>query len=138
MTTLIKSPEDLKQLVEEAEDKFARQPTPQYPQDYTKRDLYQQFKISIENHCQTIRAQHQHTHGAILPDFGCDAANSTYLEVLAALDYAEDIMSFNCDDYAYDNVDKPFAKIREVLEARITSGVKSAETHWTQRKKVEA
>lgn len=135
MTTIIKNAEDLKQAVAQAEARFAHQPTPQYPEDYTQRELYQQFKGAMREMA-IIRSQHLLTHGGIMPDFGCDTAVSTYLEVLAALDYAEDIMSFNCDDYAYDNVDRPFAKIRRVLEARITAGVEDARKTWAKREEL--
>ena len=131
--TLIKTKEDLKQAVSEAEAKFATQPTPQYPKDYRDRELYGLFNTVLSKEMSNIRFQHQHKHGGILPDFGCDAANSTYLEVLAALDYAEDIMSFNCDDYAYEDLDKPFAEIRAVLEQRIARGVISAKMQWAKR-----
>ena len=133
MTEVIKSQQDLKQAVSEAEAKFATMPTPQYPEDYRDRELYGLFSTVLSKEMANIRFQHQHTHGGILPDFGCDAANSNYLEVLAALDYAEDIMSFNCDDYVYEDVDKPFAKIREVLEQRIARGVISAKLQWDKR-----
>ena len=133
MTEVIKSQQDLKQAVSEAEAKFATMPTPQYPKDYRDRELYGLFSTVLSKEMANIRFQHQHKHGSILPDFGCDAANSNYLEVLAALDYAEDIMSFNCDDYAYEDVDKPFAKIREVLEQRIARGVISAKIKWDKR-----
>ena len=133
MTQVIGSQQDLKQAVSEAEAKFATMPTPQYPEDYRDRELYGLFNTVLSKEMANIRFQHQHKHGGILPDFGCDAANSNYLEVLAALDYAEDIMSFNCDDYAYEDLDKPFAKIRAVLEKRIVNGVRSAKTQWDKR-----
>ena len=94
-----------------------------YPRDYTDRQLYKQMYDKAQSHIMGIQQSMLKKFGGKLPDSGCDAYNSRYLAVLAALDIAEDICEMNCDDYAYENLDLKFNKIRKVMNERIVNNV---------------
>lgn len=97
---------------------------PHYLEDYRDRTLYKQFYDTINREMLTTRHQHHHTHPGVITDAKSDTAVSTYLEVLAALDYCEDIMSLNCDDYVSYELDKRFAVLRKSMQKRIDAGAK--------------
>ena len=135
---IINSTEDLKEIMSKGEQRFSKMDTPEYPKDYEERELYKEYSTVIRSEFPALRGEHHRQHGGLLPDFGCDTANSTYLEVLAALDYAEDIMSMNCDDYSYNDHDKDFDNIRNSLLNRINAGIKSSAVTWQKRKEETA
>tara|TARA_R100000734_G_C3222754_1_gene33646 strand:- start:63 stop:431 length:369 start_codon:yes stop_codon:yes gene_type:complete len=104
---------------------------PNYPKDYTQRQLYKKMYDDART---TIIDNLHSTTGKIvrgrLPDMGCDAAVSRYISVLACLDLAETLCEQNCDDYAYEDLDLKFNKIRKVMNTRIEAGIKDAEKSW--------
>jgi|LUMM01.1.fsa_nt_gb hypothetical protein len=102
-----------------------------YTKDYTQREFYKTLKDNIEYNV-TAETQKLGPQGGLVPDFGCDKVNLPYLITLALIDQAEDFCSFNCDDYAYDDLDKDFAHIREVMNKRILANVESANRQYSK------
>jgi len=131
MITKIKTAEQLKQFTEQEKKKFADMVKPSYPTDYRERELYKQFKTEIESATQLVRnTHHSQQISPMVPDFGCDTANATYLQVLALLDECDSICGFNCDDYPYENLGEAFEKIRNTMKKRIDAGLQSTEKQW--------